>query len=259
MTYYEILEIDSAASTAEVERAFRRMARKVHPDLNAGDRAKAEAHMKLLNEIRDTLTDPLLRAGYDERLRLEEMRRAAAAPPRAETPRPAPDPRAPASEAATYYAPPPPVTVAEPRRSFSTNFWIAVSLLVLGIGVLVTALLSSPRFMNRLPDPFEVAAASSSDAGLSADAAPLLTAPVAPRTGAPSDDPDVPEVRAVRRARGRGVVVRIGSTTEEVLRALGQPDGYEPGPRRGESVLHYGTLRLEMRNGRVVGGDAAAR
>src|SRR5215471_6532855 len=91
MTYYEVLEIDSRATTAEIERAFRRMARKVHPDLNSGDRAKAEARMKLLNEIRDTLTDPLLRAGYDERLRLERQRNPAAAPPPAGAP-PPPEP-----------------------------------------------------------------------------------------------------------------------------------------------------------------------
>ena len=74
MTYYEVLEIDSSASTAEVERAFRRMARKVHPDLNAGDRAQAEARMKLLNEIRDTLTDPLLQRRIDPlELRLPDL------------------------------------------------------------------------------------------------------------------------------------------------------------------------------------------
>src|SRR5450432_540754 len=85
MTYYEVLEIDSRASTAEIERAYRRLARTVHPDLAGGDTAKAETRMKLLNEIREILTDPLLRAGYDERLRLEAMRA-----PRSPPTRPAP-------------------------------------------------------------------------------------------------------------------------------------------------------------------------
>src|SRR5262249_16268371 len=88
MTYYEVLEIDSRASTAEVARAFGRMARNVHPRLNAGDGAKAEAQVKRLNEIRDPLPDPRLGAGYDERRRVEAMRREGAVPPRAETPRP---------------------------------------------------------------------------------------------------------------------------------------------------------------------------
>src|SRR5450755_3418394 len=101
MTYYEVLEIDSRSSTDEIERAYRRLARKVHPDLAGGDAAKAETRMKLLNEIRDLLTDPLLRAGYDERLRLEAEQRARAAPP----PRPQAQPRA---------APTPPSSSAPP-------------------------------------------------------------------------------------------------------------------------------------------------
>jgi hypothetical protein len=267
MTYYEVLEIDSRATTAEIERAFRRMARKVHPDLNSGDRAKAEARMKLLNEIRDTLTDPLLRAGYDERLRLESLRRGgagagvgagAAPPPRAATPRPqseaggaAPVPP-PAAAAPTYVAP----EYTEPRRSHS--LWVGLFLAALGAGVLVVALVSSPRFRGQLPpDPLETVAAAP-DAGVAVDAAPLLTAPVAPRPARAEDD-TAPAAHPNRRANGRGVVVHVGSTADDVLRALGPPDRYEPGPHPGESVLHYGALRLEMKNGRVVGGDAAAR
>ncbi|HSZ82766.1 MAG TPA: J domain-containing protein, partial [Polyangia bacterium] len=95
MNFYEILEIDSRASTDEIERAYRKMARKVHPDLNAGDRGRSEARMKLLNEIRDLLTDPLLRAGYDERLRLQHERDAQRDAQRARAaPRPQPPPRA---------------------------------------------------------------------------------------------------------------------------------------------------------------------
>src|SRR6266852_2528192 len=109
MTYYEVLEIDGRASTEDVERAYRRLARKVHPDLAAGDPAKAEARMKLLNEIRDTLTDPLLRAGYDERLRLESFRERVAPPRRA--PPPAAEPAtddAPVRPRATVAVDPPP-------------------------------------------------------------------------------------------------------------------------------------------------------
>jgi curved DNA-binding protein CbpA len=264
MTYYEVLEIDRSASTAEIERAFRRMARRVHPDLNSGDRAKAEAHMKVLNEIRDTLTDPLLRAGYDERLRLEALRNVGAgvgvgvggtapASPRAATPRPQPEPGVaapapPVARAPTYVAP----EYTEPRSSHS--LWVGLFLAALGAGVLVVALVSSPRFRDPVPEP----AAGAPDAGSALDAAPLLTAPVAPRA-ARADDDTAPAARLVRRTNGRGVVVHIGSTADEVLRALGQPDRYEPGPHPGESVLHYGALRLEMKNGRVVGGDAAAR
>jgi hypothetical protein len=257
MTYYEVLEIDSRASTAEVERAFRRMARKVHPDLNAGDRAKAEAHMKLLNEIRDTLTDPLLRAGYDERLRLEAFRRESTVPPRAATPRPSPVPEEPVHA----HAPPvvddaPSAPVASPPRS--SSLWVGAFLAAMGMGVLVVALLSSPKPSEDPPEPLALAASpGDAGAGVATETEPLLTAPVAPHAAeAPSEAPEAPRAR---RARGRGVVIHIGSTADDVLRVLGAPDRYEPGATPGESVLHYGALRLEMKNGRVVGGDAAAR
>jgi hypothetical protein len=55
------------------------------------------------------------------------------------------------------------------------------------------------------------------------------------------------------------VLVRVGSTTEDVLQALGKPDRTERGRSPGESVLIYGALRVEMKNGHVVGGDVAAK
>ena len=250
MTYYEVLEIDPRASTGEVERAYRRVARKVHPDLNAGDRGKAEARMKLLNEIRDTLTDPLLRAGYDERLRLETQRRESAPPPPRDPPRtprePAPAPASQdTSEAAAQQAP-------APGRSRS--LWVAIPLGALGGGVMTLALLSSPRLAKHLPDPF-ASASVNGDAGLSTDVAPLLTTPVSASSRLAHEPPDH---TARGRVRGRGVV-HLGSSADDVLRVLGPPDRYEPGRHPGEAVLRYGRLRLEMRNGRVVGGDAAAR
>jgi hypothetical protein len=123
----------------------------------------------------------------------------------------------------------------------------------MGLGVLAVALLAGPKPSRDRLEPAVRPALGSETLGV--DAAPLLTAPVAPRAAAPAE---TPEVRPVRRARGRGVVIHVGSTADDVLRVLGPPDGYEPGPR-GESVLRYGALRLEMKNGRVVGGDAAAR
>ena len=243
MTYYEVLEIDPRASTGEVERAYRRVARKVHPDLNAGDRAKAEARMKLLNEIRETLTDPLLRAGYDERLRLETQRRENAPPPPRDVPR-APQDQAPAS--------PPRDTAEAAAQAPSRSLWVALPLVALGGGVMALALLSSPRLAKHLPDPF---ASVNGDAGLSTDVAPLLTTPVSASSRLAAEPP-APRARA--RVRGRGVV-HIGSSADDVLRVLGPPERYEPGRHPGEAVLRYGPLRLEMRNGRVVGGDAAVR
>jgi curved DNA-binding protein CbpA len=68
MNYYEILGLRPDASADDIEQAYRTLARAVHPDLHNADRPRAEERMKQLNEIRDTLTDPLLRAAYDARM-----------------------------------------------------------------------------------------------------------------------------------------------------------------------------------------------
>jgi curved DNA-binding protein CbpA len=60
MNFYEALNLPPSATTEEIEEAYRTLARKVHPDLNRHDPTPAEARMKLLNRIRDTLTDPEL-------------------------------------------------------------------------------------------------------------------------------------------------------------------------------------------------------
>lgn len=244
MTYYEVLEIDSRASTDEVERAFRRLARKVHPDLNAGHAAKAEARMKLLNEIRDILTDPLLRAGYDERLRLESFRERAA-PPRRQPP---------AAEPATDDAPPAPrgSFVVDPPPAGRPTWAPTLLLVAVGVGGVAGAFALYPRLAAHL----DAAAPSVAPVGPlpapDADVAPLLTTPVMGSAHPPE------AARPRVRARGRGTV-HLGSTADDVLRLLGPPDGIDPGGHPGESVMRYGTLRLEMKNGRVVGGDAAAR
>ena len=68
MNFYEALNLPPSATTEEIEEAYRTLARKVHPDLNRHDPTPAEARMKLLNRIRDTLTDPELRVEYDREL-----------------------------------------------------------------------------------------------------------------------------------------------------------------------------------------------
>ena len=63
--YYKILGIDKTASSEEVKRAFRKLARKYHPDLNPGDKT-AEARFKELNEAHEVLSDPQKRQQYDQ-------------------------------------------------------------------------------------------------------------------------------------------------------------------------------------------------
>ena len=63
--YYATLGVTKTASDAEIKRAFRKLARQHHPDLNPGDKA-AEAKFKELNEANEVLADPEKRRKYDE-------------------------------------------------------------------------------------------------------------------------------------------------------------------------------------------------
>ena len=63
--YYKILEIDKSATTAEIKKAYRKQARKYHPDLNPNNK-EAELKFKRLNEANEVLSDPEKRKKYDE-------------------------------------------------------------------------------------------------------------------------------------------------------------------------------------------------
>jgi DnaJ-class molecular chaperone len=63
--YYSVLGVSKTASEEEIKRAYRKLARKFHPDLNPGDKA-AEAKFKELNEANEVLGDPDKRKKYDE-------------------------------------------------------------------------------------------------------------------------------------------------------------------------------------------------
>src|SRR5258708_30077589 len=63
--YYEVLGVPRAASQKEITAAFRKLARKHHPDLNAGDK-QAEARFKEVSEANDVLSDAKKRKLYDQ-------------------------------------------------------------------------------------------------------------------------------------------------------------------------------------------------
>ncbi|ATS18842.1 molecular chaperone DnaJ [Parathermosynechococcus lividus PCC 6715] len=63
--YYQVLGVSKTATDADIRQAFRRLARKYHPDLNPGDK-DAEARFKEINEAHEVLSDPEKRRKYDQ-------------------------------------------------------------------------------------------------------------------------------------------------------------------------------------------------
>ncbi len=63
--YYQILGVNRNASEKEIKQAYRRLARKHHPDLNPGDKS-AEARFKEMNAAYQVLSDPEKRKKYDQ-------------------------------------------------------------------------------------------------------------------------------------------------------------------------------------------------
>lgn len=61
---YEVLGVDRAASADDIKRAYRKLARKHHPDV-ADDKSNAEHHFKEINQAYEVLSDPNKRAQYD--------------------------------------------------------------------------------------------------------------------------------------------------------------------------------------------------
>lgn len=63
--YYQILGVSRKADEKEIKKAFRKLARQHHPDVNAGDK-RAEERFKDINEAYEVLSDPDKRAKYDQ-------------------------------------------------------------------------------------------------------------------------------------------------------------------------------------------------
>src|SRR5664279_93789 len=63
--YYKILGIDKSAGPKEIKNAYRKLARKFHPDLNPNDK-DAKRNFQQINEANEVLSDPEKRKKYDQ-------------------------------------------------------------------------------------------------------------------------------------------------------------------------------------------------
>ena len=63
--YYEVLGVSKMATEDDIKKAYRKLARKYHPDVNPGDKS-AEEKFKEINEAYEVLSDPEKRKRYDE-------------------------------------------------------------------------------------------------------------------------------------------------------------------------------------------------
>src|SRR5580698_6461022 len=63
--YYKILGINKNASQDDIKKAYRKLARKLHPDLNPNDK-EANKKFQQLNEANEVLSDPEKRKKYDQ-------------------------------------------------------------------------------------------------------------------------------------------------------------------------------------------------
>ena len=64
MDFYIVLGLERAATLSDIKRAYKRLARKYHPDINPGDRVAA-AQFRQIAEAYETLSDPDRRRRYD--------------------------------------------------------------------------------------------------------------------------------------------------------------------------------------------------
>ena len=72
--YYKILEVNQSASPETIEKVYKILVKKYHPDLQSDEnKIKAEEKIKKINEAYDVLSDPLKREAYNNTLNETEI------------------------------------------------------------------------------------------------------------------------------------------------------------------------------------------
>ena len=64
--YYEVLGVSKSATDEELKKAFRKLAKKYHPDANPDNKEEAEKKFKEVNEAYEVLSDKQIRLMYDQ-------------------------------------------------------------------------------------------------------------------------------------------------------------------------------------------------
>jgi hypothetical protein len=218
MNFYEALNLSPKATVEEIEQAYRQLARLVHPDFHPDQANASEDRMKVLNQVRDTLTDSERRAKYDA-----ELIKSSAGW------------KTGALQAIQLNL--------RWNLAWSDKPWAFVIVTGIVLGLILGCSLwlhrrpsasSSPLSINQpassLPSQF-----STSDPKISAVTAPLVKPAVAPSKLPPQ-------------------VVQHGSSLNEIFQMMGEPDRVEEDSSHGLKILYYGKLCLILRNGQLVQG-----
>ena len=81
MNYYEILGVDRNVSPKDLKKAYKKLAKKWHPDLNRDNLKVAEEKMRAINIAYDTLSDEVARIDYNKKLDSESSTQKKSARP----------------------------------------------------------------------------------------------------------------------------------------------------------------------------------